>query len=190
MNGEQTNQLGSYLNDHLAGSTVGLELARRCRDGAADAVARRELEGLVTEVGEDRETLLALMRRLGVRPGPVRQGLARLGEKATRLRLGLPFAGSRELARLLELEALALGVEGKRSLWESLRRTLAGSPAITGLPLTELAARASRQRELLERHRLTAAERAFGRAAGGAPSTQMTGSSSPSDSTASSDRLL
>jgi len=186
--GAGTEQLGSYLNNHLAGSTVGLELARRCRDHAADAPGRRELDGVVTEVGEDRETLLGVMRGLGVRPDPVRQGLAWLGEKATRLRLGLPFAGSRELARLLELEALALGVEGKRGLWEALRRTAPGHPAVAGLPLAELAARATRQRELLERHRLAAAVRAFGPPAGGSP--QPTGSSSPSDSTSSTDGLL
>lgn len=185
--GTGNEQLGSYLKDHLAGSTAGLELARHCRDSAADGAARRELDGLVTEVGEDRETLLDLMRQLGVRPDPVRQSLAWLGEKATRLRLGPPFAAGRELARLLELEAMALGVEGKRGLWEALRGTLSGSAAVAGLPLAELAARAARQRELIERHRLAAAGRAFARPAGALPGP--TGSGSPSDSTTPDDRL-
>lgn len=185
--GTGNEQLGSYLKDHLAGSTAGLELARHCHDSAADGAARRELDGLVTEVGEDRETLLDLMRQLGVRPDPVRQSLAWLGEKATRLRLGPPFAAGRELARLLELEAMALGVEGKRGLWEALRGTLSGSAAVAGLPLAELAARAARQRELIERHRLAAAGRAFARPAGALPGP--TGSGGPSDSTTPDDRL-
>lgn len=180
-------QLGSYLRDHLAGATAGLELARRCRDHAPGAAARAELDALAREVGEDRETLLGLMHGLGVRPDPVRQGLARLAELATRVRMAPPFAAGRELGRLLELEALAIGVEGKRALWNALRQTLAGSPLISGVPLSELSARAGRQRELLERHRLEAAAGAFGRHAGGAPPA--TGPSSPPDSTTPTDRL-
>lgn len=155
--GSAAGQLAGYLNDHLAGSTAGLELARRCRDHAHGEGPRAELGALVSEIGEDRETLLALMRALGVRPDPVRQGLAWLGEKATRLRLGNPVFAGPDLGRMLELEALALGVEGKRGLWEALR----GTPAVTGLPLEELVARAVRQREVLERHRLAAADAAF-----------------------------
>lgn len=165
--GIDSRRLAIYLNDHLAGATAGLELAKRCRDHAEGAGARAELDAVAREVGEDRETLLGLMRELGVRPDPLRQSLAWLGEKATRVRLGNPVTAGPQLGRLLELEALALGVEGKRSLWEALRRSLAGSPAITGVPLSELVARAVRQREVLERHRLAAADAAFGRAAGG-----------------------
>jgi len=66
-------------------------------------------------------------------------------------------AGYSPLSRVLELEVLALGVEGKRALW----RIAAGDARLDRVDLAALARRAERQRRLVERERLRACDIAF-----------------------------
>src|SRR5688572_32120095 len=62
--------LGIYLNDHLAGSTGGLELARRTAGAHRGTEAGTTLTRLAKEIKEDREAQQAIMAALEV---PVRQ---------------------------------------------------------------------------------------------------------------------
>jgi hypothetical protein len=144
--------LSIYLNDHLAGSTVGLELARRLA-GNGDALAT-----IAEEIGEDRATLTTVMERLSVSRDPAKLAISWGADKAGRLK----FAGARlagaELGRLEELEALALGVEGKLALWQALRATHGDDPRLDGIDLDALVERARSQRRRLERQRIRAAE--------------------------------
>jgi len=57
--------LGIYLNDHLAGATMGVELFRRA-SGSAQGSVRTQLQELTTQVEQDRESLLTIMATLGV----------------------------------------------------------------------------------------------------------------------------
>jgi hypothetical protein len=136
------NPLSIYLNDHLAGSAAGLELARRVGDAA-----------LADEIEEDRQTLIDVMRRLAVDTDEVRQAIAWVGEKALRVKPGGP---------LHDLEALSLGVEGKRALWEALRHSRADDPRLDGIDLAALSLRAQSQRSRIEEQRLAEAGRALG----------------------------
>jgi hypothetical protein len=65
------------------------------------------------------------------------------------------------LSRVVELEALALGVQGKLRLWRSLELLAAGEPRLAGADLAELVERALRQTEQLEEQRLRAVADAF-----------------------------
>lgn len=58
--------LSIYLNDHLAGATVGRELARRMAGSNRDNDYGPFLAQLAREVDEDREALLELMRALEI----------------------------------------------------------------------------------------------------------------------------
>ena len=61
-------ELASYLNDHLAGATLAVELARRtARANAGTALGVFLTESLVPEITEDRETLERLMDALVVK---------------------------------------------------------------------------------------------------------------------------
>ena len=133
--------LSVYLNDHLAGSAAGLELARRLGDAT-----------LAQEIQEDRATLVDLMRRLDVDTDEARQAIAWVAEKALRVKPG---------GRLHDLEALSLGVEGKRLLWEALRHARPDDPKLEGIDLAALSARAQSQRSRLEEQRLAEAEEAL-----------------------------
>ncbi|MET0760949.1 MAG: hypothetical protein ABWZ63_01290 [Thermoleophilaceae bacterium] len=153
--------LGIYLNDHLAGSTVGLELAKRARGQNRNSAYGDFLDTLAEEIEEDRETLKGIMDDLGIRKDPAKVAAGWIGEKAGRLKLNGQLTGYSPLSRLVELEGLALGVTGKLALWKALR--LADTePALDGPGLERLIERAERHQRGLEERRLTAAREALG----------------------------
>jgi hypothetical protein len=155
---DRRDALATYLNDHLAGATGGLELAQRLAERYRDGEAGVFLDGLVREVEEDRDALREAMEKLGIPENTIKQALAWAGEKVSRLKPNDAFLSPSRVSRLIELEAMALGVEGKLSLWRSLES--AGVSA--GLDLPRLIERAVAQRDGLERHRREAAAAAFG----------------------------
>jgi hypothetical protein len=151
--------LSTYLNDHLAGSTVAVELARRARGQNEGTPLGRFLAELTEEIEEDRETLKGVMKAVGAGEDRLKQKLAWMAEKTGRLKPNDRLFGYSPLSRVIELEGLSLGVEGKRCLWESLREV--GAPELAEFDFDALIERAARQRAGLEEHRLAAASTAF-----------------------------
>jgi hypothetical protein len=153
-----TRLLGIYLNDHLAGAVGGTELARRALANNRGTRLEPDLERLAGEIEEDRQTLEDLIARLGVSRSVIKTSAAWVLEKAARLKLNGQPLGYSPLSRVIELEALAVGVEAKRSLWATLKR-LEGVDL--DVDLDGMVARAQRQKRLLERRRLEAVADAF-----------------------------
>lgn len=152
-------RIGIYLNDHLAGATVGVNLVRRCQRANDGTALGNFLSDLVNEIVADRATLLAVMARLGVPTSRAKVVAAWGAERLGRLKLNGQLRGYSPLSRLVELEGLATGIEGKRCLWLSLAQLRhAGNRQLDEFDLEGLAARASEQRQRLEPHRLAAAE--------------------------------
>jgi hypothetical protein len=60
------------------------------------------------------------------------------------------------LSRVVELEALTLGVSGKLALWRALDQLEPVRPELSKTKLDDLIARAERQLESLEEHRRNA----------------------------------
>ena len=81
-----TDMLGTYLNDHLAGSTAGLELVRRARGSNEGTSLGRFLGELEAEIAEDRAALEAVMDRLGVGKDRLKVAAGWMGEKVGRLK--------------------------------------------------------------------------------------------------------
>jgi hypothetical protein len=150
-----------YLNDHLAGSTVGVELARRCQRENEGSELGSFLRGLLSEVLEDRSTLLRLMEQLSIPPSRSKTAAAWTAEKLGRLKLNGQIRGYSPLSRLVELEGLATGIEAKRSLWLALAHIRNSDRRLAEFDFDELAERARSQRERLEPHRLAAAATAL-----------------------------
>jgi hypothetical protein len=142
--------LSVYLNDHLAGATAGVNLAQRTVGG-----------DIAAEIEEDRAALIEVMDRLEVRQDPVKVALGWAAVRAARLRFVAGLLGHAPLGRLEEIEALALGVEGKLALWQALRHTHDSDPRLDDVDLDDLIARARSQRRRLERLRMGAADAAF-----------------------------
>lgn len=151
--------LSTYLNDHLAGSTVGVELSRRAAKNNEGTELGTFLEGLATEIDEDRETLRAVMDRLDVKKDRVKVAAGWTGEKAGRLKPNNRLFSYSPLSRLIELEGLALGVEGKRSLWQVLSEL--AEPRLAEFDFEQLIERARSQRDQLQQRRLAAGLEAF-----------------------------
>lgn len=148
--------LAIYLNDHLAGSTAGVELARRLRgSNEGDPELGPALAEVCAEIEADREVLKAVMDQLGIARSTLKPLAAVLAERVGRLKLNGRLRGYSPLSRLDELELLQLGVAGKRRLWRALEHTHAGD--LSGLDLDALAERASKQLRQLEALHLKAA---------------------------------
>jgi len=154
--------LGIYLNDHLAGATGGLELVRRAAAGQQGSPSAPALQHLAEEIEHDRDALLEIMKTLEV---PVRQYkvyAAWAAEKVGRLKLNGHLLARSPLSSLVELEALRLGVEGKASLWRTLRQAAANEPRLNTTRLDELLAAAEEQIATLEQMRVQTAAQVFG----------------------------
>jgi hypothetical protein len=152
-------RLSIYLNDHLAGSTVGIKLASRARANNHGTPLGDYLERLTSEIQSDRQSLEGLMAELGIgRDRPKAFG-AWAAEKLGRLKLNGQLRGYSPLSRFLELESLYLGITGKRELWRALQRTFGSD--LPGFDFEELGRRAERQAAEVEEHRLEAAPSAL-----------------------------
>ncbi len=148
-----------YLNDHLAGATLGSDLAEQIETRAAGTPLGEVIGSLALEIEEDRQTLIGLMQRIDTSRNPVKQAGAWVTEKASRVKFAGLASGEPELGLFMALESLALGVQGKLSLWKALEQVADQHPAIASLNLSELIQRAQHQYETLERERLTAGRR-------------------------------
>jgi hypothetical protein len=151
--------LSIYLNDHLAGSTIGVALARRACAKNRGTPLGDHLERLTSEIEADRESLERLAAHLGVRRNRLKAFGAWATEKLRRLKLNGQLAGYSPLSRLVELESLYLGITGKRELWRALQRTLGADER--SFDFEELDRRAERQAADVEVHRLEAARMAL-----------------------------
>lgn len=154
-------RLTTYLNDHLAGAVAGCELANKISSENADTSFGPFLAELAREIEQDKGTLEELMQRLGIEPSPAKQLLGWIGEKLSRLKLSEAMTESQDLKRLLEFEALSLGIEGKLAMWRALIEASQSYPELATADLATLAKRAESQRSTLEDHRLQAVKQAL-----------------------------
>ena len=150
-----------YLNDHLAGSVGGIELAKRCQSNNESSPLGDFLEDLLAKVRDSQNELERLMDSLGAPKDPLKQAAVWVAEKVGRLKLNGQLTGYSDLSRVLELEGLCLGVEGQLELWRALRHVSTTDDRLAILDYDSLIERAEGLREGLEQHRLEAAARAF-----------------------------
>jgi hypothetical protein len=152
--GKDRGMLAIYLNDHLAGATGGLELARRTASAHRDTPDGPVLRALADDIAEDREALLSVMRALGVGVQHYKVGAGWLAEKAGRLKLNGSWVSRSPLSTVVELEGLLMGVNGKACLWRTLRALADHDNRLDPAELDRLKSRAERQIELLDDLRL------------------------------------
>src|SRR4051794_8504151 len=112
--------LATYLNDHLAGSEVALELLEHPERAHAETPVARLAAELRADITADRRELEALMARLGVVTSRPRKAAAWLAEKVTELKLRLDDPRGGALRQLEVFDAVSIGIEGKRLLWRAL----------------------------------------------------------------------
>ena len=153
--------LATYLNDHLAGSIVALQLLEHLETVHRGTEVGRFVTGLQADVAADRQELESLMRRLNVAESRTRKASAWLSEKMSEIKLRLDDAATGDLNQLEAFELLALGLEGKLSLWRALSAAAEESPALRVADYEGLLRRAEDQRGRAESARIAAARRAL-----------------------------
>lgn len=153
--------IATYLNDHLAGSVVALELLEHLEAAHAGTPLESFLAELRADIAADRGELESLMNRLGIAESRTRKASAWLAEKITELKLRIDDPAGGELRLFESLEALSLGIEGKHSLWLALAAAAADAPGLKVLDYDRLAQRAVEQRRRVETLRLETARKAL-----------------------------
>jgi hypothetical protein len=154
-------ELSSYLNDHLAGSVSALELLERLVDTFEGKPLARFFGDLRQEIEADQQILKELIARLGEKESAVRKAGAWVAEKLSRPKI--PLSGSAEgtAGLFLALEGLALGIQGKESLWRALEVAAQTVPPLRSLNYAELKSRAVDQHGRVEAKRLEIAREVF-----------------------------
>jgi hypothetical protein len=153
--------LNSYLNDHLAGSVGAMELLNRLIDAYQEKPLERFFRDLRDEIDADQETLKELIAKLGDKESAVRKAGAWIVEKLSRAKIQLSETREGEMGLFLALEGLALGINGKRSLWRALATASETAPHLRGLDYATLERRAVEQHNRVEAQRLEVARGVF-----------------------------
>lgn len=153
--------LGIYLRDHYTGSRAALELAKRVARNNRDTKLADFLHGFIVELELDRDLLASALEALGAKPSRVKQTGAWLVEKLGRLKPNGRLMRYSPSSRLLEIESLALGVEGKIALWRALVELKQREPRLETIELEPALQRGEAQRAALEEFRLAAAAQLF-----------------------------
>lgn len=153
--------LGIYLNDQLAAGVLWRELARRAHHSNPEGELGAALADVSNQIAEDVETFGRVMDRLGIARGRVKPALATAAERLGRLKLNGHLTSYSPLSRFVELEALAMGIEGKKVLWQTVGDIAGVRARLPDVDFDELIARAERQRARLEPFRVAAGREAF-----------------------------
>jgi hypothetical protein len=149
----------TYLREHLAGADAAIEILEELRNTHEATAEGTLFDSLHRQILEDRSVVTALLAQLGASP----RSIKRLGARSIAKALKPSARGKRgELTLFRTLEALSIGVQGKRCLW---RAAQAISPPLRSPVLrdfVELESRAVAQWEAIERYRQSLASSTFG----------------------------
>jgi hypothetical protein len=160
-----TKALETYLNDHLAGSRLGVDLANQLAERCEGTPHEASMKRIAAEIDEDRDKLTEIMARVGASENQIKQATAWVGEKASRLKLGdlggLIGSHDEDYGLFMSIETLKLGVIGKLGLWEALLQQATHHDGLDPVELGTLATRARGQADELERARLQVGARAL-----------------------------
>ena len=128
--------------------------ARRTRDPEDWPLFRQ----LSNEFEEERAVVRSLLTRLGASG----RSMKRAASYASSAVLSLTAGGeSGDLSLLQTLEALAVGVQGKRCMWRALQNLQTMSSPVQGTSFVDLEAQAVRQWEAIEERRRALVEPTF-----------------------------
>ena len=153
--------IATYLNDHLAGSVVALELIEHLQAAHAGTPLESFLAELRADVTADRHELEGLMEQLHITESRTRKATAWLTEKVTEVKLRLDDPAGGALRLMESLEALSLGIEGKRGMWLALAAVAEEADWLRVVDYERLIHRAEQQRSRVEDERLKAAKAAL-----------------------------
>lgn len=153
--------LTTYLNDHLAGSVAALELIERLIKTYEKNPIGEFCKELRNDIEADQDQLKKLIDTLGAKKSDARQAVAWIAEKISRVKIQPGQSANGKLGLLQALEALFLGIAGKRALWRALATAAQTVPKLRKPNYPELEQRAIEQCQRVEAKRLEFANETF-----------------------------
>ena len=149
----------TYLRDHLAGADTAIQMVQGLSDAYRGVPEGALFESLYEQFREDRGVVEGILAELGY----TSRSAKRLAGRATGSALRAVAGGAPgDLSLFRTLEALAIGVQGKRCLWRAAQALVALPHPPGRRSFVELEADAVRQWEAIERHRRSLVPRTFG----------------------------
>ena len=152
-------RLATYLNDHLAGARFAIDVLERMRETCPDAALRNLAVSLLVEIESDRAVLHRVIEKYDGNRSTIKEAAAWVAEKASRLKLQMDAEDS--LGVFEALEALSLGILGKRALWRALESVAPFEARLDGIDFGTLIKRAESQFDEVEARRLEVAKLAL-----------------------------
>lgn len=154
--------LGIYCNDHLASAMGGIELVSRMLGEHRDTPDEQRLEEMLGQFREERSSLMAMTRTLGVPIRQYKQVAAWVAEKLARAKLNGRLLSRSPLSSLIEFEFIANAVLIKRAGFETLRELAEVEPRLDKAELDRLIRQADSQHDWLVDSRRRVAADVFG----------------------------
>ena len=155
--GDQHAALAAYLREHLSGADVAIQTVERLR--STETEDGRLFSALFHDFQKEREAVRRLLKRIGASP----QSAKRVASRAAAIVLKRTAGGEPgELSLFRTLEALAVGVQGKRCMWRALQTLEPALPASADKSFAAFEADAVRQWEALDQRRRSLALETFG----------------------------
>jgi hypothetical protein len=156
-----TEHLSTYLNDHLAGAVAGVSILEAAIEHIADPQDAEKLDQVKREIDEDKVELERLISGLDIDESTFRKATGWISEKMAEIKLRFDDPGAGELFVFEALEALSLGIEGKRSLWKLLSAASGTNAKLQDVDYERLIKRAEGQRDRVEALRIKAGVKAL-----------------------------
>ncbi|MCM2369974.1 hypothetical protein [Aporhodopirellula aestuarii] len=148
----KTSLLTTYLNDHLAGSVMAIELLKRLESEHQGDEFASFAADLRREIEDEQSILRSLLDDLDDRGDMTKRLTAWLGSKLTIFKLAHQSAG--KFGTFQSLETLSLGITGKRGLWRILEQLQPRETKLRSLDLRQLIKQADRQFSVVEERRM------------------------------------
>ncbi len=128
--------LVTYLEDHKAGAGLAIGLLQAMEARHDDKSLSQFARSILVGVEEDEKTLQILAKEIGTGSNLLKEAAAWVGEKASRVKLGAGLSG--DFGTFEALEFLALGIQGKLSLWHALQVVAVLDTRLRGLDFNAL----------------------------------------------------
>lgn len=152
---DMSKSLITYINDHLGGAEIAIELLEAMCEHHNDAHFQQFARVLLPEVSKDEQLLRSIAQELGADRSPAKEAGGWLLEKLARLKLG--HTGSADFEMFESLELLALGIQGKICLWKALQQAVHRDVRLRSHDFDQLIRRAEQQYAQAEEERLNLA---------------------------------
>ena len=144
--------LATYLEDHRSGALGAVELLEALESRGGDTDLAAFAADILGRVKQDVVVLDQVIDRVGER-SRLKEAAAWVAQKAAHLKM----PGDDMLGVFESLEALGLGILGKRSLWEALGRIADGDRRLAEFDFSGLMRKAEEQFERVNDRRLAMA---------------------------------